>query len=137
MHPLCCISIDWPAIGDRSPVPAEPEPVLGGGGEGEGSSSAVAVAGVLYKWTNYGKGWRSRWFSLRNGVLSYFKIPRQEEVPFTDGDGVRLIGTAATRLSRANASCGRRNPPKPVGVVYLKVSVYQRMVKIDPFVYFR
>ncbi|XP_010919505.1 oxysterol-binding protein-related protein 2A isoform X1 [Elaeis guineensis] len=129
MHPLCCICMDWPGIGDRSPVPADPETELGGGGGGkgecEGSSSTVAVAGVLYKWTNYGKGWRSRWFSLQNGVLSYFKIPRREEVPFSEGDGVRLIGTAATRLSRANAIGSHRNPPKPVGVVYLKISSFR------------
>ncbi|XP_010933694.1 oxysterol-binding protein-related protein 2A isoform X1 [Elaeis guineensis] len=132
MHPLCCISIDCPRVGDRSPAPAEPEPELYGVVEGEASSSAVAVAvaGVLYKWINFGKGWRSRWFSLRNGVLSYSKIPQGEEVSFSEGEGVRLIGTAASRLSRANVSCGGRNPPKPVGVVYLKISSF-RVSKTD------
>lgn len=131
MHPLCCILIDSPRVGDRSPAPE-----LYGVVEGEASSSTVAVAGVLYKWTNFGKGWRSRWFSLRNGVLSYSKIPRGEEVCFSEGGGVRLIGTAASRLSRPNASGGGRNPPKPVGVIYLKVSECRKMVRIDSFVYF-
>ena len=29
---------------------------------------------ILYKWVNYGKGWRPRWLVLQDGVLSYFKI---------------------------------------------------------------
>jgi len=29
--------------------------------------------GRLMKWTNYIKGYRSRWFLLQNGFLSYYK----------------------------------------------------------------
>jgi len=29
--------------------------------------------GQLLKWTNYMKGYRSRWFLLQNGFLSYYK----------------------------------------------------------------
>ena len=29
--------------------------------------------GELLKWTNYMKGYRSRWFLLQNGFLSYYK----------------------------------------------------------------
>lgn len=32
------------------------------------------MQGVLHKWVNYGKGWRSRWFVLEDGVLSYYKL---------------------------------------------------------------
>ena len=32
------------------------------------------ISGILYKWVNYGKGWRPQWFVLQDGVLSYFKI---------------------------------------------------------------
>lgn len=28
------------------------------------------LAGILYKWVNYGKGWRSRWFMLKDGTCS-------------------------------------------------------------------
>ena len=33
-----------------------------------------AISGILYKWVNYGKGWRPRCFVLQDGILSYFKI---------------------------------------------------------------
>ena len=32
------------------------------------------ISGILYKWVNYGKGWRPQCFVLQDGVLSYFKI---------------------------------------------------------------
>jgi hypothetical protein len=35
---------------------------------------APTVTEVLYKWTNIGKGWQSRWFAIHDGVLSYSKI---------------------------------------------------------------
>uniref|UniRef100_A0A803L0Y6 PH domain-containing protein n=1 Tax=Chenopodium quinoa TaxID=63459 RepID=A0A803L0Y6_CHEQI len=35
-----------------------------------GSNGGGAIAGILYKWVNYGKGWRSRWFVLEDGVSS-------------------------------------------------------------------
>ncbi|KAJ1946098.1 hypothetical protein GGF37_001356, partial [Kickxella alabastrina] len=37
------------------------------------SGSAPHLSGVLYKWTNYVGGWKSRWFALSGGVLSYYK----------------------------------------------------------------
>jgi oxysterol-binding protein 1 len=73
-------------------------------------AQGAAVEGALHKWTNYGRGWRGRWFSLRDGVLSYSKI-RAGGAGVQDGDGeVRLIG--ASRTGRAD---------KPAGVVCLKV----------------
>ncbi|KAM1064607.1 hypothetical protein EV1_028352 [Malus domestica] len=40
------------------------------------SGSEATVVGVLHKWTNYSRGWRSRCFLPQNGVLSYSKIRR-------------------------------------------------------------
>ncbi|KAG9452382.1 hypothetical protein H6P81_005286 [Aristolochia fimbriata] len=136
MHPLCCISLESPGIGDRSPAAnsaarVEYETDLApapSGSDGrvagaEGRSN-VSVAGVLYKWTNYGKGWRSRWFLLRNGILSYSKTLRSDGLAATEE--VRVIGNAS-RLDR----CGsRRKQQKTVGVVHLKVSSF-RVSKSD------
>ncbi|PIA50155.1 hypothetical protein AQUCO_01300711v1 [Aquilegia coerulea] len=128
MHPLCCISLENTVIGDQSPVISRnngcflPE-VSGFGSEnnvGKETVSEVNVAGVLYKWTNYGKGWRSRWFLLRNGVVSYSKIRRSENF-----DDVKVIGDVSSgRLSRLD-SRGRRKHQKSVGFVHLKVSSFR------------
>ncbi|KAK1436288.1 hypothetical protein QVD17_02067 [Tagetes erecta] len=136
MYPLCCISLESSAIGDNSPEPmttlsrscsaadmrSDTNAVgwpSSGSDSGAGTSS---FAGVLYKWTNYGKGWRSRWFVLRNGVVSYSKILLPENL--TSGDDVRFIGDVSSgRLKRLN-SCGtRRN--KTIGVVHLKISSFR------------
>jgi hypothetical protein len=89
-----------------------------GGSAGNAGGLESSVARVLYKWTNYGKGWRSRWFVLRNCVVSYAKIQQLENlnllVPATDD--VRLIGEiSADRLSRMDS--GRRKHRKDVGQI--------------------
>ncbi|XP_074558409.1 oxysterol-binding protein-related protein 2A-like [Curcuma longa] len=130
MHPLCCIVLDRHSDvgGDRSSDPAP-----AGGDEAESAPTEngedVAVAGVLYKWTNYGRGWRSRWFSLRHGVLSYSKIRPGDGVAKEEG-GVRIIGDASAKLS-ARAAAGRQASAKPVGIVYLKVSSFRESKSDD------
>ncbi|KAL6905310.1 hypothetical protein ACP4OV_002911 [Aristida adscensionis] len=120
MHPLCCLAGEWPglACGDRAPpVPVE-----------EGEGEAVAVAGVLYKWTNIGKGWRPRWFAIRGGVLAYSKIRRRvaaEPAPGAEAagaGGVRLIG-----VPRAGGGAGER----PIGFVHLKISSFSESKSDD------
>jgi hypothetical protein len=37
------------------------------------------VSGYLQKWTNYIKGYQKRWFSLTNGLLSYYRSPNEME----------------------------------------------------------
>ncbi|KAJ2496247.1 hypothetical protein GGH96_005973 [Coemansia sp. RSA 1972] len=37
------------------------------------SGRAPKFSGELHKWTNYAGGWKSRWFELEDGVLSYYK----------------------------------------------------------------
>lgn len=121
MHPLCCITLESPGIGDGSPEPTllrTGSAVNPGGGGSEtnvsSTSSSTSVAGILYKWTNYGKGWRSRWFTLRdNGVLSYSKSRRTESPPPTTE--IALIGSAAG---------SSRKRGKTVGIVHLKVGRY-------------
>ena len=136
MHPLCCISLESPDIGDHSPEVSFTRARSMPAGTLSGSETCNAlrlmpggsegtVAGILYKWTNYGKGWRSRWFLLRNGVLSYSKIRRPETLNLlSPTDDVRLIGDISTnRLSRMDSCSGRRKHQKTVGIVHLKVYI--------------
>jgi hypothetical protein len=109
---LCCLSAAPPLPGDATPtLPLAPDPAAAAAAAASGA--AVAVEGVLHKWTNYGRGWRERWFSLRDGVLSYSKIRADAGAGAAEGDGeVRLIGS---RIG------GARRTEKPAGVVSLKV----------------
>ncbi|XP_021277290.1 oxysterol-binding protein-related protein 2A-like isoform X4 [Herrania umbratica] len=144
MHPLCCISLESPGIGDQSPevsltrARSMPAGSLSGSETGNASrlttgGSESTVAGILYKWTNYGKGWRSRWFLLRNGVLSYSKIRRPETLNLlSPTDDVRLIGDISTnRLSRMDSCSGRRKHQKTVGIVHLKISSFRESKSDD------
>lgn len=120
MHPLCCLVSDCALGGGGG----------GGGGEGGGGDCSptkaavggeeevVAVAGVLYKWTNIGKGWRPRWFAIRGGVLAYSKIRRRvaaepppEAAAAAAANGVRLIGVPRGGVG-----------DQPIGFVPLKVT---------------
>ncbi|XP_027361175.1 oxysterol-binding protein-related protein 2A-like [Abrus precatorius] len=144
MHPLCCISLESPGIGNHSPDREAPSlfrtrslPAAGSHGNAA-QGSEVTVAGVLYKWTNYGKGWRSRWFLLRNGILSYAKIRCPENlnllIPSYD---VRLIGEISTnRLSRMDSATSvtrrkYRKASSSSGVVHLKISSFRESKSDD------
>ncbi|XP_028804389.1 oxysterol-binding protein-related protein 2A [Neltuma alba] len=139
MHPLCCISLESAGIGNQSPevslsrTRSLPASLAAVGSErnagGRAGGSEATVAGILYKWTNYSKGWRSRWFLLKNGVLSYAKIRWPENLNLlTPTDDVRLIGEISTnRLARTdNGSTMRRKSQKSAsGAVHLKVSSFR------------
>ncbi|XWS61961.1 hypothetical protein CRYUN_Cryun07bG0169700 [Craigia yunnanensis] len=144
MHPLCCISLESPGVGDQSPevsltrARSMPAGTLTGSEIGNVArlttgGSEGTVAGILYKWTNYGKGWRSRWFLLRNGVLSYSKIRRSESLNLlSPTNDVRLIGDISTnRLSRMDSCSGRRKQHKTVGIVHLKISSFRESKSDD------
>lgn len=124
MHPLCCITLESNGVGDRSPEVTVSNGSAGNAGVSAGSDTNVA--GVLYKWTNYGKGWRSRLFLLRNGVVSYFKVLRPDNLNFlSSSDKVRVIGdVSSNRLSRLGSG-RRRKQQHAVGVVHLKISSFR------------
>ncbi|XP_074339355.1 oxysterol-binding protein-related protein 2A-like isoform X2 [Apium graveolens] len=123
MHPLCCITLDNSPIGDHSPDLTISDVPLDANA---GSESASCFAGVLYKWTNYGKGWRSRWFILRNGVISYSKLRVENRDVLSSSEDVRIIGDASSsRLSRLGSSGGSRVQTKPPGIVHLKISSFR------------
>lgn len=95
------------------------------------SGNGAGVAGILYKWVNYGKGWRSRWFELEDGVLSYYKVHGPDKILMspTVEKSVRVIGEDSLRyMKKASWSCNNRlgvavvRQCKPVGEIHLKVS---------------
>ncbi|KAE8665026.1 Oxysterol-binding protein-related protein 1C [Hibiscus syriacus] len=109
MNPTSTALFDEPIIGDVTAI--------------------HGVAGILYKWVNYGKGWKSRWFVLEDGVLSYFKIHGPDKILISPSreKNVRVIGEDSVRYMRkANWSNDRLNSVptqcKPFGEIHLKVS---------------
>lgn len=68
----------------------------------QGGALADNVVGILYKWVNYGKGWRPRLFALREGVFSYYKVHGHDKVTVNDNRfrNFRIIGEDAQRFSK-------------------------------------
>lgn len=97
-----------------------------------GGGVAGSVAGILYKWVNYGKGWRSRWFVLEDGVLSYYKIHGPDKILMSPAKdrSVRVIGDESSKyVKKANWNLNRvsgvgggsTKQCKPFGEIHLKV----------------
>ncbi|XP_021900623.1 oxysterol-binding protein-related protein 1C isoform X2 [Carica papaya] len=103
------------ASGREPPVDVKINDIVGNG-----------ISGILYKWVNYGKGWRPRWFVLQDGVLSYYKIHGPDKIfvsPETE-KGSKVIGDESMRIiSRHKHVNGNpQHRRKPFGEVHLKVS---------------
>jgi oxysterol-binding protein 1 len=122
MNPLCCIA----------PVPLhhaadqlhrqvhQPPRILAA------APQPAVVAGVLHKWVNYGKGWRSRWFVLEDGVLSYYKLRgggagEASATAKASPAAARVVGEgdALRRAREVVAAAGKQW--KPFGEIHLKV----------------
>ncbi|XP_062214843.1 oxysterol-binding protein-related protein 1C-like isoform X1 [Phragmites australis] len=111
---------------------------VAGGGDGSSPPEGVklndivggGISGILYKWVNYGRGWRPRWFALHDGVLSYYKIHGPDRIVLSRETerGAKVIGEdSLRRLSRpatssSSHSNGHHQPRKPIGEIHLKVS---------------
>ncbi|XP_010246724.1 PREDICTED: oxysterol-binding protein-related protein 1C-like isoform X2 [Nelumbo nucifera] len=82
------------------------------------------ISGILYKWVNYGKGWRPRWFVLQDGVLSYYKIhgPDKINVNQETEKGIRIIGEESMRRVCRPRHGKAQLQRKPFGEIHLKVS---------------
>lgn len=94
------------------------------------------ISGILYKWVNYGRGWRPRWFVLHDGVVSYYKIHGPDKIcvnPRTER-GAKVIGEGSIRrMSRrynqtsnvqADGTSNQMFRGKPIGEVHLKVGFH-------------
>lgn len=82
------------------------------------------ISGILYKWVNYGRGWRPRWFVLQDGVLSYFKIHGPDRITLnleTERGSMVIGGQSFRRLSRNTRAEFRLR--KPVAELHLKVGL--------------
>ncbi|XP_022726916.1 oxysterol-binding protein-related protein 1D-like isoform X1 [Durio zibethinus] len=111
-----------PSVTNHASAALSDEPFIGE------VTTVHGVAGILYKWVNYGKGWRSRWFLLEDGVLSYYKVhgpdkilmsPARESVPVIGEDSVRYMRKANWSSNRVNSAAAQC---KPFGEIHLKVS---------------
>ncbi|KAJ6807576.1 oxysterol-binding protein-related protein 2A-like isoform X1 [Iris pallida] len=112
-----------------SPDTPPPPPVARSGSSSARIAAAggsdVAVAGFLYKWTNYCKGWRPRWFSLRSGVVSYTRTRSPPPTETGDGGAV-LIGESSRRFGAGDVGM-----IGPAVVVHLKISAFRESKSDD------
>ncbi|KAF3649761.1 Oxysterol-binding protein-related protein 1D [Capsicum annuum] len=84
------------------------------------------ISGILYKWVNYGRGWRPRWFVLNDGVLSYYKINGRHKIVtnLETEKGSLIVGEKSfrrintSRITTSEKSYRR----KPFGEIHLKVA---------------
>ena len=89
------------------------------------------VTSILYKWVNYGKGWKSRWFVLQDKVLSYYKLHRFDKIVVNKETekGLGVIGEDSLNLMRklksAYVGTDSTNQQKTVGAVNFKVILLQ------------
>ncbi|CAM6008123.1 unnamed protein product [Sphagnum balticum] len=100
-----------------------------------GAGGMSNVAGLLYKWVNYGKGWRPRWFTLQDGVLSYYKVHGPDKVTVSQErhKGFRFIGEEGQRLMRKHkyVHSDYKSPGKTCGEIHLKVSTLRNSQSDD------
>ncbi|XP_030520704.1 oxysterol-binding protein-related protein 1C isoform X2 [Rhodamnia argentea] len=82
------------------------------------------ISGMLYKWVNYGKGWRPRWFVLQDGVLSYYKIHGPDKIAVNQETerGSKVIGEESMRRASRTSHGRSQLRRKPFGEIHLKVS---------------
>ncbi|XP_044508728.1 oxysterol-binding protein-related protein 1C-like isoform X2 [Mangifera indica] len=81
------------------------------------------ISGILFKWVNYGRGWRPRWFVLKDGVLSYYKLHGSNKIVVNKETekGSKVIGEVSMRMMSRHVTSQLRNR-KPVGEIHLKVA---------------
>ncbi|KAJ6388849.1 hypothetical protein OIU77_027244 [Salix suchowensis] len=134
MHPLCCISLENPEVGSQSPdakltrARSLPGTFSSGSNGNVGRTEAgseATVAGVLYKWTNFGKG-----VEIAVVLVEKWRAFLLEDSTATG----ELIGEISmNRLLRLDSrgGSGRPKPQKTVAIVQLKISSFRESKSDD------
>ncbi|KAJ7945165.1 Oxysterol-binding protein-related protein like [Quillaja saponaria] len=110
-------------LGSRQPSNRDNQPVLADHREVViNDIVGSGISGILYKWVNYGRGWRPRWFVLQDGVLSYYKIHGHNKIVLNQEveRGSMIIGEESLRLIKTHRHSQSRNR-KAVGEIHLMV----------------
>lgn len=76
---------------------------------------AREMKGYLKKWTNYRKGYQLRWFTLEDGVLSYYK--------HQDDSGSACRGAISMRIARLNMSPDEKTKFEIIGKSSVKYTL--------------
>ncbi|GMH10482.1 hypothetical protein Nepgr_012323 [Nepenthes gracilis] len=97
---------------------------------------AKGICGILYKWVNYGSGWRPRWFFLHDGVLSFYKVhgPNKIIISHEVERGAKVIGEESFRRMSSRRGSSTPSPTrlrKPAGEIHLKISTIRESKSDD------
>eukprot|EP00041_Stephanoeca_diplocostata_P028839 m.834430 g.834430 ORF g.834430 m.834430 type:complete len:800 (-) comp23448_c0_seq3:368-2767(-) len=97
------------------------------------SGPSTEKSGFLLKWTNYMKGYRERWFVLKNGVLSYYRsqddvgiscrgtmVIREATVTVDTGNNFTLTLPASTNRTDNGKNSGGDGPMQSSRAFYLR-----------------
>lgn len=76
---------------------------------------AREMKGYLKKWTNYRKGYQLRWFTLEDGVLSYYK--------HQDDSGSACRGAISMRIAKLNMSPDEKTKFEIIGKSSVKYTL--------------
>ncbi|XP_033515001.1 oxysterol-binding protein-related protein 1B-like isoform X3 [Nicotiana tomentosiformis] len=121
MHLLCCVT----AVADKNTAAVRRRPPHAAAPMNVNDNVGNGICGILYKWVNFGKGWRPRWFVLHDGVLSYYKIHGHKKIVINLEmvKGFNVLGKKSFRFINSSKSTPHKSlSRKPLGEILLKVS---------------
>lgn len=105
------------------------------------------LKGFLSKWVNYRQGWKTRWFVLENGVLSYYRNREDEQVacrgsialataflrPSSDGTRFEVSSAVTTSVPKIIVKSNVRGEiARWIQAIRLNIEFYQKGKKVAP-----